>query len=110
MTKLKKNPTLRDLQKYMKQLCAERGWERDSALEKFLLFVEEVGELAKEIRKANNLYVEKGKDAPPDLRGEMADILNYLLDIANHFDIDLEDAFREKDEINSKRKWAKNTK
>jgi NTP pyrophosphatase (non-canonical NTP hydrolase) len=32
-------------------------------------------------------------------------VFMYLLDICNHFDIDLEKAFREKEEINKKRTW-----
>jgi len=30
----------------------------------------------------------------------------YLLDICNHFNIDLEKAFRDKEEINKKRIWG----
>ena len=36
---------------------------------------------------------------------EAADVFIYLLDICNHFGIDLEKAFRDKEEINKKRTW-----
>lgn len=36
---------------------------------------------------------------------QQADIFIYLLSIANRFDIDVETAFREKEEVNKKREW-----
>ena len=38
-------------------------------------------------------------------REEFADVLSYLLDLANYFQIDLEKAFREKEQINQNRTW-----
>ena len=52
MAVLKQNPTLKDLQNYIKEVCKERGWDKNSTPETFLLFMEEVGELAKAIRNA----------------------------------------------------------
>lgn len=109
MRPLKKNPTLRNLQDYIQDVGKERGWNRDSVLEKFLLFIEEIGELAKEIRKQLGLYAEKGKKgrkrSKKHLGHESVDVFNYLIDIVNHYHIDLEKAFRDKDRINQKRKW-----
>src|SRR5258706_11422497 len=99
------HPTLKDLQKYMDEVCKERGWTKDTYSEKFLLFVEEVGELAKAMRKATDLYQEKAKQKPIELSEEFSDVLSYLLDLANYFSIDLEQAFREKEEINENRIW-----
>jgi len=36
---------------------------------------------------------------------ELADILIYLCSIANRLDIDLERAFRDKEEVNKQRTW-----
>ena len=110
MATLKNNPTLGDLQEYIKVLCEERGWYKNNHLEMFLLFSEEVGELAKAIRAYSGLYQEKGKEktaieTKKELEGEFADVLSYLLDLANYFDVDLEKAFREKEAINAKRDW-----
>ena len=110
MPSLQPKPTLGDLQEYIKVLCAERGWDNNNHLEIFLLFTEEVGELAKGIRTYSDLYQEKGKQKPKDvakkeLEGEFADVLSYLLDLANYFDIDLEKAFRDKEAINAQRQW-----
>jgi len=36
---------------------------------------------------------------------EFADVLNYLMDLANQFDIDLTDAYFKKHDINKDRRW-----
>ncbi len=107
MADLPGHPTLPELQIYMDETCKERGWTKDSYAEKFLLFTEEVGELAKAIRKTQNLYQEKAKaqQKQGDLEEEFADVLSYLLDLANAFHIDLETAFREKERVNATRTW-----
>ena len=108
MIELKEQPTLLDLQKHIEAVCKERGWDKNSHTEKFLLFVEEVGELAKEIRNTAGLYAKKakGEEVRAELEGEFADVLNYLLDLANTFDVDLEKAYRDKYRINETRTWS----
>ena len=39
------------------------------------------------------------------VKEEIADMLIYLCAIANRLDIDIEQAFREKEEVNKKREW-----
>lgn len=103
---LKENSSLSELQHYQDELCKERGWDKSTDLETFLLFSEEVGELAKAIRYHKSLYTEKGKTQQPDeLAGEFADVLGYLLELANKFNIDLDTAFRKKEAINAQREW-----
>jgi NTP pyrophosphatase (non-canonical NTP hydrolase) len=105
MAYLPEHPTLKDLQQYMDEVCKERGWVKDTYSEKFLLFIEEVGELAKAMRKTAGLYEEKAKQKDIELEEEFSDVLSYLLDLANYFQIDLEKAFREKEQINEGRTW-----
>ena len=105
MAYLPEHPTLKDLQQYMDEVCKERGWVKDTYSEKFLLFIEEVGELAKAMRKSAGLYVEKAKSNNIELEEEFSDVLSYLLDLANYFQIDLEKAFRDKEQINEGRTW-----
>src|SRR6266480_810640 len=105
MAYLPEHPTLIELQKYMDEVCKERGWVKDTYAEKFLLFIEEVGELAKAIRKTAGLYDEKATPKNMELEEEFADVLSYLLDLANYFQIDLEKAFREKERVNEGRTW-----
>jgi len=105
MADLPAHPTLPELQQYMDEICKERGWTKDSYAEKFLLFTEAVGELAKAIRKTQGLYQEKAKQKHLELEEEFADVLSYVLDLANYFQVDLGTAFREKERVNSTRKW-----
>ena len=105
MANLSAHPTLPELQRYMDEICKERGWTKDSYAEKFLLFTEEVGELAKAIRRTQGLYQEKARQKHVELEEEFADVLSYLLDLANYFQVDLETAFREKEQINATRTW-----
>ena len=108
MAILKEKPTLSDYQHYMKTICAERGWDKASTLQTWLLFTEEVGELAKAIRDTNGLFQEKDKTGiRENLEGEFADVLSYIFDLANQLDVDLEQAFRKKEAINSARNWSK---
>lgn len=104
---------LTELQKYMKKVCSERGWDGNSHLEIFLLFSEEVGELAKAIRENDKLFHETEESREEagktkrryNLEEEFADVLGYLMNLANYFDVDLEEAFWKKEEVNSKRIW-----
>ena len=105
MAQLSERPTLPELQRYEEAVCQERGWNKDNYSEKFLLFTEEVGELAKAIRKTAGLYDEQAKQKRANLEEEFADVLSYLLDLANYFHVDLEKAFREKEQVNETRQW-----
>lgn len=105
MAQIPPRPTLSDLQKYLALVCQERGWTKDTWSEKFVLFSEEVGELAKAMRKKAGLYDEQAKKSTLNLEEEFADVLSYLLDLANHFEVDLEKAFRAKEKVNESRVW-----
>ena len=101
---LKDEPTLKDFQQYVRDMVKERGFDHESVAEIFMLFSEEVGEMAKAARKQINIKTDNNSHKP-DLDLEIADVFMYLLDIANCFDVDLEKAFRDKEEINKKRVW-----
>ena len=106
MIKLPENPNLYDLQKYTHDVCVQNGWDKSSHLQTWLLFTEEIGELAKSIRNTDKLYQEKeNPNVRQNMEEEFADVLSYLLHLANQFDIDLEKAFRAKEAQNAKRKW-----
>ena len=101
---LRKNPTLSDFQEYIEQMIHERGFEDETIPELFMLLLEECGEIAKAARKSTNIKVDvNSKDG--NLSHEIADVFEYLLAICNKFNINLEQAFREKEEINKSRTW-----
>ncbi|HSX16410.1 MAG TPA: MazG nucleotide pyrophosphohydrolase domain-containing protein [Candidatus Saccharimonadales bacterium] len=106
MAQLPDQPKLADFQTFIQKTCEERGWDKRTSLEKMLFLTEEVGELAKAVRKEYGQY---GYDKPADishLAEELVDVFNYLLDLANVYDVDLEAAFRSKWQTNQDRSWT----
>jgi NTP pyrophosphatase (non-canonical NTP hydrolase) len=106
---LRENMPLSELQAYIKEMCALNGWDNDSIELKYLLFSEEVGELAKAIRRHRHIYDETGAQGglrDEHLAEEFADVLSYLMDLANMAGVDLDKALREKTEKNLGREWT----
>ncbi len=101
-------PTLADYQKLVAHLVVERGFDKETVPEVFTLLVEEIGELAKAIRKFNGQKV-GAHSKQHDIEEEAADVLWLLVDVCNRLDIDLEKAFRDKEEKNKKRTWSHET-
>lgn len=104
MPELNEKPTLPDFQRYVTKLERERGFIHQTILEKCLLLGEEIGELFKSVRKSQQIKIDENSDVK-DIGDELADIFIYLCAIANRFDINLEQAFREKEEKNKERRW-----
>ena len=103
---LPEDPTLADIQKYVADMERERGFTEQAVAEKTLLLVEEVGELCKVIRKHHtSLRIDSGKEYDLDLAGEIADVQIVLATIANRLGVDIEQAFRDKEEKNKQRVW-----
>jgi len=101
MPQIKEKPTLAEWQVFVRELVAEKGFTEDPN-EIFVLFTEEVGELAKELRKKWKYGAEGVRESA---EGEFADVFMYLLDLANHFGVDLEAALRRKVAKNDGRTW-----
>lgn len=104
MDNLVESPRLIDLQKHLDAFVKSKGWDTKTISEVFLLFTEEIGELAKAIRKKTGLKKEENDQA--NLEEEFADVLNYLMELANRCDVDLEQAYRNKNALNKTRVWA----
>lgn len=105
MLNLDTKPTIQDFQKYVKQLELERGFDNQTATQKGLLLGEEIGELFKAMRKHEaQLRVDENSQVH-DIGDELADVFIYLCAIANRYDVDLEEAFRTKEEKNKTRVW-----
>lgn len=102
---LPSNPTLKDFQKYTAEMILERGFRDESISELLMLLLEECGELARACRQHTSAKSDTARPAQDNLSHELADIFLYILAIANKYDLDLEQAFREKEEINKKRIW-----
>ncbi|MEA3338068.1 MAG: deoxynucleoside kinase [Chloroflexota bacterium] len=108
---------LGDFQQFHLILDQEKDFVVDLYLD-FMLLTEEVGELGRELaqlwaaRIKNEEDVAAGMDAsdPLDerrqsLKNELADVLAYVIKIANDAGIDLEDAYVDKMDQNWRRNW-----
>ena len=104
MPELNSSPTLADFQKYVEQLEKERGFANQTTIDKCLLLGEEIGELFKAVRKTEGLLIDENSTFS-EIGDELSDIFIYLCAIANRKNIDLESAFRNKEEKNKQRTW-----
>ena len=106
---LPNNATMADYQKYIHQLEEMHGWLDVDLIHNGFLMAEELGELIKAIRKHEKYFSKEnpaGQEAARDHVGEeIVDVFNYLCAIANRLDIDVDAAFRKKNERNQKRTW-----
>jgi NTP pyrophosphatase (non-canonical NTP hydrolase) len=102
--RLPENPSLQDFQRYVADMMVERGFDQSDITGQFLQFAEEVGELAKAIRKAEKRRLDESSHVG-GVPEELADTFIYLLHFCNYFSVDLEQAFRDKEEINKQRTW-----
>jgi NTP pyrophosphatase (non-canonical NTP hydrolase) len=107
MPNLKSNPTLCDYQQYVSEMIKERGFTENTVLQNSLMLGEEVGGLFKAIRKAEKMRTDDNSNIH-NAEEEMVDVLIYLCTLANHYNIDLEKALRDKEEMNKNRVWTKN--
>lgn len=104
MPELQSKPILENFQEYVSQLEKERGFANQTTIDKCLLLGEEIGELFKAVRKSEGLAIDNNSSFA-EIADELADIFIYLCAIANRKGIDLETAFRKKEEKNKKRTW-----
>ncbi len=103
---LEEHMSLAQLQNYMRRMTKERGFLQESPRDTLLLMVEEVGELARALRKHIGIGVDCAKvSSYGELEHELADVLIVLLVLANSCHVELFDALYEKERINSTRTW-----
>jgi len=99
--------SISELQAYVAEVEKKRGFN-ESVVEKCLLLGEEVGELFKAVRAISGLGVDP-KSHIGHVGEELADVMFYLLAIANRCGVDLGNAMEKKDERNSSRVWERNS-
>ena len=110
LKKLSNESSINEIQSYIKEVMQIRGFNKEKPSDKILLLVEEVGELAKAIRKnESNLGIDKTKEYNySSIESEIADVFIVLLSICDILNIDLFKAFLDKEEENIKRIWSVN--
>lgn len=90
------------LQIYYDRMVERRGWDDETAKDALLLLTEEIGELARAIRKTEGLARSGGYDGV-DVGEELADVQLYIIHLANILGIDLASAVTVKEAVNAER-------
>ena len=104
MPELAPNPQLADFQRYVAQLELERGFDHQTGRDKCLMLGEEVGELFKAVRQREGLAMDPNSQVG-SIDAELADVFIFVCAIANHYQVDLADAFLAKEALNKTRSW-----
>ena len=117
-TLLPQTGTLASYQKFHRFLDSEKQFD-PNIFYNYILLVEEMGELARDLTKvwtrktsleaeglsAEDAHHEAMREKQTDIGGELADLLAYILKMANYMDIDLEQAYVSKMMKNINRQW-----
>lgn len=93
------------------ELCKSKGWDKASVQTVWLLFTEEIGELASAIRQGQKHFRKTGlkKDRGTDITMEMGDVFSYLFQLAHMLNIDLDDMWiRHKQKVQDRQYADKN--
>lgn len=87
--------------KYLQQYIKEKDYKPELKKDYFLKLSEEVGELAKAMRK--NVLFKDSDSIKGTIDEEIWDVIYYALAIANCYDIDLESTINVKEDINNRK-------
>ena len=104
---LPSKPTLADFQQYVKKMKLIRKFNTTDPFYECCLLAEECGEVISAVRKNSKGGSIGSGSKKGNIEEELADVFIYTCSLANMFDIDLEKAFRQKEEVNKTRYWAK---
>jgi NTP pyrophosphatase (non-canonical NTP hydrolase) len=104
MNDISNSESLRDLQNHIWQMNIQRGFNTEDSSKKLVMLVEEVGELAKAIRKDIGLKFTDTTEQK-DIKEELADVQIVLLGLASLMKVDMLDAVRAKEKKNQLRTW-----
>ncbi|MBW7452548.1 pyrophosphatase [Paenibacillus sepulcri] len=95
-----------EMQKHTKEFSIEKGFDKSTIEQRSLFLVTEVGEMVRELLHISyHPDHEKMEEIKDRLGLEMYDIVWNICDLANKLDIDLEQSFQKKTEINKTRTW-----
>jgi len=100
--------SLSQIQDYINKVVEIRGFSNQPIQETVLLLLEEMGELAKAIRKtATKMSVDVDKLQNYDsVESEAADVFFVLVAVCNQLNVNLFEALKEKEQKNCERNWS----
>ncbi|AJS57957.1 MazG nucleotide pyrophosphohydrolase domain-containing protein [Paenibacillus sp. IHBB 10380] len=91
-----------EFQLYVSEFSKVKGFDKSSIEQRMLYLMTEVGELSKEVLTVS---FNPDTETKENLGLEMYDVVWNIFDLANKLNIDLDQAFKKKMEINDKRTW-----
>lgn len=86
--------SIRNLQDEYLVIAKNNGWNNESARDTMLLLIEEVGELARAIRKHEGL--KRTSRYNVEVEDELADVMIYLIHLSNILKVDLGESVTKK--------------
>ena len=92
-------PPLQTFQKYYRRAAISRGFGSEGAKDTLVLMLEELGELARAIRKRSGI-AQHGSSAVTDEGLELADVFIYVIHLANILNVDLGKIVQQKELVN----------
>jgi NTP pyrophosphatase (non-canonical NTP hydrolase) len=98
------NITVEGLQDYVRRMVIVRGFDNESVSNKLILLMEEMGELAKAVRKEAGMKFSE-TTRRTELEEELADVQIVLLDVAGKLGVNMRSAVAAKEMKNSQRTW-----
>ena len=107
LDKLTDKNSLNEVQEYIKNVFEIRGFNDQSIQNAMLLLTEEVGELAKAIRKTEtDIATDINRSHNYEtVESELADVFIVLVGICNSLNIDIFQAVKDKEIKNIERNW-----
>ena len=102
--------TLPQIQDYISKVLELRGFSNQTVQDKLLLLIEEVGELAKSVRKfSSRASVDERKLSNySNVESELADVFIVLVSVADKLNLDLFECLKQKESENINRVWKLN--
>lgn len=105
LAKLNNKSSINDIQEYINKMIEERGFDKETKQDVMLLLTEEIGELAKEVRKSTNIKMDEKQSRQENLSDEIADVFMYILAMCRVADVNLLEALINKEKKNLERTW-----
>lgn len=102
---ISRDACLYEIQKYIETVALARGIDKVSLPNEVLMLSEEVGEVCKAVRQFVKTSPNDKHSKQRELAYELADVFIVLLNICIKSNINLHDAFINKEFINHSRKW-----
>lgn len=88
-----------EFQQYVSNFSKEKGFADTTIEERTMYLMAELGELTEAVLRRNDDNIKR------EIGLEMFDVIWNVCDLANKLEINLEEAFQEKMEINRDREW-----